>query len=62
MFLLLYAILGLYGLDVYFTYQRKYRFADKETLERITGVTFPDFKIAKYKKVTLHFLGDYNDK
>ena len=62
MFLLLYAILGLYGLDTYFAYQRKYRFADKETLERITGVTYPDFEIVGYEKSNTSFLGDYTDQ
>ena len=61
LFLILYAILGLYGLDTYFAYQRKYRFADKETLERITGVVYPDFKVVGYEKGNTSFLGDYGD-
>lgn len=62
MFLILYAILCVYGLYFYYAYQRKYKFADKETLERITGVTYPDFKIIEYEKGKTGFLMDYRDK
>lgn len=61
LFLIVYAILCLYGLDIYYAYHRKYRFTDTETLERITGIDYPDFKIVKYKKDKSSFLGDYND-
>lgn len=62
LFLIVYAILCLYGLDIYYAYHRKYRFSDTETLERITGVHFPDFKVVEYKKDKNSFLGDYNDQ
>lgn len=63
MFLILYAILCLWGLDTYYKYHRKHRFTDKEVLERITGVTYPAFKVIKYTKDNrTSFLGDYNDQ
>lgn len=63
MFLILYSIICFWGLDFYFGYQRKHRFDDKETLERITGVTYPDFKVIEYTKDSeTSFLGDYNDR
>lgn len=62
MFLILYAIIFLGGLDTYYNYHRKHRFDNKEVLERITGVTYPDFKVIEYTKGRTSFLGDYNDQ
>lgn len=62
MFLILYMVIFIYGIDVYNNYQRKYRFTSGETLERITGITYPDFKIVEYSKDKSSFLGDYNDR
>lgn len=62
MFLILYIVIFIYGLDAYSNFHRKYRFSNKETLERITGITYPDFKIVEYNKDKSSFLGDYNDR
>lgn len=62
LFLILYAVLCLWGLDTYSSCQRKHRFADGETLKRITGVTYPNFKIVGYEKGNTAFMGDYSDK
>ena len=62
MFLILYAIIYFWGLETYYNYHRKHRFDDKEILERITGVTYPDFKVIEYTKGRTSFLGDYNDQ
>ena len=61
LFLTVYTILCFCGLDIYYAYHRKYRFTDTETLERITGIDYPNFKLVKYKKDKSSFLGDYND-
>lgn len=61
LFLIVYAIIFFYSLDAYNSYHRKYRFTDTETLEKITGIDYPDFKIVEYKKDKSSFLGDYND-
>lgn len=61
-FLGLYIILFAFGLDTYYNYHRKHRFADKAVLERITGITYPDFKVIEYTKGRTSFLGDYNDE
>ena len=60
--LIVYFILFLLGLQGYDDYQRKYKFANNETVERITGVAFPELDIVEYKKDNRGFLGDYNDK
>ena len=60
--LIVYFILFLLGLQGYDDYQRKYKFANNETVERITGVAFPELDIVEYKKDNRSFLGDYNDK
>ena len=57
-----YFILFLLALQEYYDYQRKYRFANNETIERITGVAFPELDIIDYKKDNRGFLGDYKDK
>ena len=62
MFLIIYIVIFIYGIDTYNKYQRKYRFTSGETLERITGITYPDFKIVEYNKDKSSFLGDYNDR
>lgn len=62
MFLFFYMIIFIYVIDVYNDYKRKYRFTSGETLERITGITYPDFKIVEYSKDKSSFLGDYNDR
>ena len=56
-----YFILFLLALQEYYDYQRKYRFANNETIERITGVSFPKLSIIDYEKGDAGFLGDYND-
>ena len=60
--LIVYFILFLLALQGYDDYRRKYRFANKEAIERITGVAFPEVDIIDYKKDKRSFLGDYNDK
>lgn len=62
MFLILYAIICFWGLDTYYNYHRKHRFNNKEILERITRVTYPDFRVIKYTRGKTSFLGDYNDQ
>lgn len=62
LFLIAYFILYLLVSGVYYDYRREHRFADKEVLERITGVTYPDYKVVEYTKYHRHFLGGYNDK
>lgn len=63
MFLILYAIICFWGFDTYYNYHRKHRFNDKEILERITGVAYPDFRVIEYTKDNrTSFLGDYNDQ
>ena len=57
-----YFILFLLALQGYDDYQRKYRFANNETIERITGVAFPEVDLIDYKKGNRGFLGDYKDK
>ena len=56
-----YFILFLLALQEYYDYRRKYRFANNETIERITGVAFPELSIIDYEKGEAGFLGDYND-
>ena len=56
MFLTIYAFMCLAGLSIYYDYHRKYRFADQDVLTRITGVTYPDFKIIEYGKSFLRTL------
>ena len=56
-----YFILFLLALQEYYDYQRKYRFANNETIERITGVAFPELSIIDYEKGEAGFTGDYND-
>ena len=60
--LIIYFILFLLSLQEYDDYRRKYRFANNETIERITGVAFPELDIVEYKKDNRGFLGDYKDK
>lgn len=60
--LIVYFIIFLLALQGYFDYQRKYRFADNEVIERITGIAFPEVDIIEYKKDNGGFLGDYNDE
>lgn len=60
--LIVYAIITLFVLQGYIDYQRKYRFANNEAIERITGVAFPKLNIIDYEKGESSFLGDYNDK
>ena len=60
--LIVYFILFLLGLQGYDDYQRKYKFANNEAIERITDVAFPEVDIVEYKKDNRGFLGDYNDK
>ena len=57
-----YFILFLLALQVYDDYRRKYKFANNEAIERITGVTFPELDIIDYKKDNRGFLGDYKDR
>ena len=60
--LIVYLIIFLLALQGYDDYRRKYRFADNEVIERITGVTFPELDIIDYKKNMRGFLGDYKDR
>lgn len=60
--LIVYFIIFLLALQEYDDYQRKYKFANNEAIERITGVAFPELDIVEYKKDNRGFLGDYNDK
>ena len=60
--LIVYFILFLLALQGCDDYRRKYRFANNEAIERLTGVAFPEVDIIDYKKDKRSFLGDYNDK
>ena len=60
--LIVYFIIFLLVLQGYDDHRRKYRFANNETIERITGVAFPELDIIDYKKANRGFLGDYKDK
>ena len=60
--LIVYFIIFLLALQGYFDYQRKYRFADNDVIERITGVAFPAVDILDYEKGKSGFLRDYSDK
>ena len=57
-----YFILFLLALQGYDDYRRKYKFANNEAIERITGVAFPELDIIDYKKDNRGFLGDYKDR
>ena len=57
-----YLILFLLALQEYDDYRRKYRYANNEAIERITGVAFPELDIIEYKKNNRGFLGDYKDR
>ena len=48
--LIVYFILFLLGLQGYDDYQRKYKFANNETVERITGVHFQNLTLLNTKK------------
>ena len=61
-FLMIYIVLFVLGLYAYDSYQRKYRFTNKDTIEKITGVKYPNFKIVEYTKGRTSFQGDYNDQ
>ena len=60
--LTVYFILFLLAIQGYDDYQRKYRFANNKTIERITGVAFPEVNLIDYKKDNRGFLGDYKDR
>lgn len=59
--LIVYFIIFLLALQGYFDYQRKYQFRDKERIERITGIEFPDFKVISYKAGERDIRGEYTD-
>ena len=59
--LVVYLIIALFIMQGYFDYQRKYRFADNDVIERITGIPFPELDIIEYEKSSMSFHGDYND-
>ncbi len=61
-FLICYLCLFLLGTSGLESYQRKYRFSDKEVIERITETKFPDFEVIDYHRGGISFHGDYNDK
>ena len=77
LFLILYITIGFYGLTGYSgsnqnpeglqllsinsSYERKHKFADKATIERITNSNFPSFKIVDYTKGGAAFTGDFID-
>ena len=46
MFLTVYAFLFINAVGLYSMEQRKNRFASVEAVEKITGMTIPDFKVA----------------
>lgn len=46
--LIVFYIFFLLALQEYDDYQRKYKFANNETVERITGVAFPELDIVEY--------------
>lgn len=46
----------------YSCYDRKYGYTDNRTIERITGVDFPDLKIIDYERGNVSFNGDYMDE
>lgn len=56
--LIVYFILFLLALQEYDDYRRKYKFANNEAIERITGVAFPELDIIDYQKDKRSFLGD----
>ena len=51
--------MAVYG--VWSSYDRKYRFADNQAIERVTGVRFPKLKLVDYDKGGSSFTGDFND-
>ena len=51
--------MAVYG--VWSSYDRKYRFADNQAIERVTGVRFPQLKLVDYDKGGSSFTGDFND-
>lgn len=59
--LIIYLLISVFIVLGYMDYQRKYRFADNQAIERITGVPFPELKIVNYEKGGMSFTGDYND-
>lgn len=56
------AVAALFMWQWYTDYSRKHRFADNDTIERITGVAFPELEIIDYKKGQAGFTGDYSDE
>ena len=48
--LIVYLIILLVVSNEYDAYQRKYRFANNEAIERITGVAFPTLNLIDYEK------------
>lgn len=47
---------GLYSMEL-----RKNRFASVEAVEKVTGMTIPDFKVIRYLEGRTSFNGDYSD-
>lgn len=61
MFLTVYAFLFINAVGLYSMEQRKNRFASVEAVEKITGMTIPDFKVVRYLEGRTSFNGDYSD-
>ena len=60
--LIIYLITSLLCMQLYSDYHRKYRFADEQVIERITGIPFPKLDIVEYQKGRTSFQGDYSDR
>lgn len=56
-----YLIILFWGYVTYLDYERKHYFANKDRIERITGVRLPDMDIVEYNKGKSGFTRDYND-
>ena len=61
MFLTVYAFLFINAVGLYSMELRKNRFASVEAVEKVTGMTIPDFKVIRYLEGRTSFNGDYSD-
>ena len=61
MFLTIYAFIFFNTVGLYSMESRKNRFASVEAVERVTGMTIPDFKVIRYLEGRTSFNGDYSD-
>lgn len=62
LFLVLYMILFYQGFIFYIHHQYASRYANREAVERITGVNVPDFTIKKHHKGEISFRGEFTDE